>query len=151
MRGARRFFSREKQVFLVGFSLTIPRFPHKSKNRLNASLIHLQLISVLYFKKPSNGLVHISASQWRFPNPPHPKSYQNPPLRCWDRLFNRKPFIIIIFNLDNPDKSLWVRAIPLSAVLHMSVAPESRKYTQVLSFKIACLKISLFCTVRLSS
>ena len=39
MRGARRFFSWEKQVFLVGFSLTIPRFPHKSKNRLNTSLL----------------------------------------------------------------------------------------------------------------
>ena len=38
MRGARRFFSREKQVFLVGFSLTILRFPRKSKNRLNTSL-----------------------------------------------------------------------------------------------------------------
>ena len=42
MRVARRFFSREKQVFLVGFSLTVPRFPRKSKNRnpkiLNASL-----------------------------------------------------------------------------------------------------------------
>ena len=36
---ARHFFSREKQVFLVGFSLTIPRFPHKSKNRLSTSLI----------------------------------------------------------------------------------------------------------------
>ena len=36
---ARRFFSREKQVFLVGFSLTILRFPHKSKNRLSTSLI----------------------------------------------------------------------------------------------------------------
>ena len=31
-------FSREKQVFLVGFSLTIPRFPRKSKSRLNTSL-----------------------------------------------------------------------------------------------------------------
>ena len=39
MRGARRFFSRKKQVFLVGFSLTIPRFPRKSKNRLNTSLV----------------------------------------------------------------------------------------------------------------
>ena len=38
MRGARRFFSREKQVFLVGFSLTFPRFPRISKNRLNTSL-----------------------------------------------------------------------------------------------------------------
>ena len=38
MRGARRFFSREKQIFLVGFSLTIPRFLRKSKNRLNTSL-----------------------------------------------------------------------------------------------------------------
>ena len=38
MRGARRFFSREKQVFLVGFSLTIPRFLRRSKNRLSTSL-----------------------------------------------------------------------------------------------------------------
>ena len=32
MRGATRFFSREKQVFLVGFSLTFPRLPRKFKN-----------------------------------------------------------------------------------------------------------------------
>ena len=38
MRGVRRFFSREKQVFLVGFSLTFPGFPRKSKIRLNTSL-----------------------------------------------------------------------------------------------------------------
>ena len=38
MRKARRFISREKQVFLVGFSLTFPRFPRISKNRLNTSL-----------------------------------------------------------------------------------------------------------------
>ena len=38
MRGVRRFFSREKQVFLAAFSLPFPRFPHKSKNRLNTSL-----------------------------------------------------------------------------------------------------------------
>ena len=38
MRGTRRFFSWEKKVFLVGFSLTIPRFLPKSKNRLNTSL-----------------------------------------------------------------------------------------------------------------
>ena len=45
MRGARCFFSREKQVFLVGFSLTIPRFPRKSKNRLNTSLRTLELMA----------------------------------------------------------------------------------------------------------
>ena len=39
MRKAKRFISREKQVFLVGFSLTFPRFPRKSKNRLNISLL----------------------------------------------------------------------------------------------------------------
>ena len=39
MRGARRFFSREKQVFLVSFSLTSPRFPRISNNRLNSSLV----------------------------------------------------------------------------------------------------------------
>ena len=38
MREARRFFSREKQVFLVGFSLTFPRLSCKSKNLLNTSL-----------------------------------------------------------------------------------------------------------------
>ena len=38
MRKARRFISREKQVFLVGFSLTFPRFPRISKNQLNTSL-----------------------------------------------------------------------------------------------------------------
>ena len=38
MLGARRFFSREKQVFLVGFSLAIPRYIRKFKNRLSASL-----------------------------------------------------------------------------------------------------------------
>ena len=38
MHGASRFVSREKQVFLVGFSFTLPRFPRKSKNRLNTSL-----------------------------------------------------------------------------------------------------------------
>ena len=35
--------SEEKQVFLVGFSLTIPRFPQTSKNRLNTSLARQQL------------------------------------------------------------------------------------------------------------
>ena len=38
MRQVRRFISREKQVFLVGFSLTFLRFPRLSKNRLNTSL-----------------------------------------------------------------------------------------------------------------
>ena len=38
MRKARRFVSREKQVFLVGFSLTFPRFSPKTKNRLKTSL-----------------------------------------------------------------------------------------------------------------
>ena len=38
MRKARRFISWEKQVFLVGFSLTFPAFPRISKNRLNTSL-----------------------------------------------------------------------------------------------------------------
>ena len=36
--GARRFVSREKQVFLVGFSIAISRFPRKPKDRLNTSL-----------------------------------------------------------------------------------------------------------------
>ena len=36
-----RFFLREKQVFLVGSSLAIPKFPHKPKNRLNISLMLL--------------------------------------------------------------------------------------------------------------
>ena len=40
MRGARCFFSQEKQVFLVGFSLKFPRFPRISKNRLNTSLVN---------------------------------------------------------------------------------------------------------------
>ena len=39
MRKARRFLSREKQVFLVVFSLTFPRFPRISKNQLNTSLM----------------------------------------------------------------------------------------------------------------
>ena len=38
MRKAWHFISGEKQVFLVGLSLTFPRFPRKSKNRLNTSL-----------------------------------------------------------------------------------------------------------------
>ena len=38
MRKTRRFNSREKQIFLVGFSLTSPRFLQISKNRLNTSL-----------------------------------------------------------------------------------------------------------------
>ena len=51
MRGARRLFSREKQVFLVGFSLTIPRFPCKSKNRLNTSLVSDLSILFLIFAR----------------------------------------------------------------------------------------------------
>ena len=39
MRRARHFYSRGKQVFLFGFSLTFPTFPCKSKNRLNTSLL----------------------------------------------------------------------------------------------------------------
>ena len=38
MRKARRFISRQKQVFLVGFSLIFPRIPRISKNGLNTSL-----------------------------------------------------------------------------------------------------------------
>ena len=38
MRKARRFISRVKQVFLVSFSLTFPRFLRISKNRLSTSL-----------------------------------------------------------------------------------------------------------------
>ena len=34
MRKARRFISWKKQVFLVGFSLTFPKFSTKSKNQL---------------------------------------------------------------------------------------------------------------------
>ena len=49
MRGAGRFFSREKQVFLVGFSLTIPQFPRKSQNRLNTSLLTIKIeVSMLF-------------------------------------------------------------------------------------------------------
>ena len=33
-----RFISREREVFLVGFSLTFPRFPRILKNRRNTSL-----------------------------------------------------------------------------------------------------------------
>ena len=43
MRKARRFISRKKQVFLVGFSLTFPRFLQISKNRLNTSLVELRI------------------------------------------------------------------------------------------------------------
>ena len=51
MRGATRFFSRERQVFLVGFSLTFPRFPSKFKNRLNTSgLLNLKGIALLKSK-----------------------------------------------------------------------------------------------------
>ena len=53
MRGARRFFSREKQVFLVGFSLTFPRFPRISKNRLNTSLALEQTRGVIGALKTS--------------------------------------------------------------------------------------------------
>ena len=52
MRGARHFFSREKQVFLVGFSLTIPRFPRKSKNRLNTSLGTIMQAGITCMKIP---------------------------------------------------------------------------------------------------
>ena len=38
MRKTRRFISRKKQAFLVGFSFTFPRFLRISKNRLNNSL-----------------------------------------------------------------------------------------------------------------
>ena len=47
MRGARRFLSRETQVFLIGFSLTILRFLRKFKNRLPTSLIESKLIPFL--------------------------------------------------------------------------------------------------------
>ena len=47
MRGARRFLSRETQVFLIGFSLTILRFLRKFKNRLPTSLIESRLIPFL--------------------------------------------------------------------------------------------------------
>ena len=43
MRKAKRFSSREKQVFLVGFSLTFPRSPRISKNRLNTSLVGMTI------------------------------------------------------------------------------------------------------------
>ena len=43
MRGARCFFSWEKQVFLVGFSLTISKFLCKPEIRLNASLTLFKL------------------------------------------------------------------------------------------------------------
>ena len=62
MRGARRFFLREKQVFLVGFSLAIPRFPHKSKKRLNTNLAMSYLKnSILY--SPQNLLLRF---YWTF-------------------------------------------------------------------------------------
>ena len=38
MHGVRCFFSWEKQVFLISFSLIFPRFPCRSKNRLNNGL-----------------------------------------------------------------------------------------------------------------
>ena len=47
MRGARRFLSRETQVLLIGFSLTILRFLRKFKNRLPTSLIESRLIPFL--------------------------------------------------------------------------------------------------------
>ena len=50
MRGVRRFFSREKQVFLAVFSLTYPRFPRKSKNRLNNCLLLLKLVSAIFYQ-----------------------------------------------------------------------------------------------------
>ena len=37
MRKARLFISWKKQVFLVGFSLTFPKFSTKSKNQLQQS------------------------------------------------------------------------------------------------------------------
>ena len=52
MRGARRFISREKQVFLVDFSLTFPRFPQKSQNRLNSTLLRImRRFNLLYLPK----------------------------------------------------------------------------------------------------
>ena len=49
MHKSRHFISREKQVFLVGFSLTFPRFPRISKNQLNTSLeMHLRQPRVMY-------------------------------------------------------------------------------------------------------
>ena len=41
------FHGRNKSVFLVGFSLTFPRFLRKSKNRLNTSL---RVIRILKFR-----------------------------------------------------------------------------------------------------
>ena len=57
MRKARRFISREKQVFLVSFSLIFLRFPRISKNRLNTSLANERnsapIIGFQYRKYPS--------------------------------------------------------------------------------------------------
>ena len=65
-RKMRKGTSREKQVFLVDFYLTFPRFPPKSKNGLNTSLVpgiiyispqksYISLINLVYYnlKKPS--------------------------------------------------------------------------------------------------
>ena len=60
MRGARRFLSRETQVLLIGFSLTILRFLRKFKNRLPTSLIESRLIPFLL--KQQNIKIEITQS-----------------------------------------------------------------------------------------
>ena len=53
---ARGFISRQKHVFLVGFSLLFPRFPRISKNQLNTSLLQWLLLTVLpRYSKVSGG------------------------------------------------------------------------------------------------
>ena len=47
------FFSWEKEVFLVGFSLTFPGFPRISKNRLNTS-IYIDMKTKLRQKAKNN-------------------------------------------------------------------------------------------------
>ena len=61
MRKARRFISREKQTFLVRFSLAFPRFPRISKNRLNTSIGDYRDSVLTWFQRkqfPNNSQKH---------------------------------------------------------------------------------------------
>ena len=78
MRKSRRFISQQKQVFLVDFSLTFPRFPRMSKNKLNTSLVsQTDEIAVFPFIWNSDvfDLSHVSLSEPRYQDPRHASFY----------------------------------------------------------------------------
>ena len=65
MRKARRFISWEKQVFLVGFSLTFPRFPRISKNRLNTSLDKTPCLFIQKITQPERRVFLLIAEEFK--------------------------------------------------------------------------------------